>query len=687
MPTIVNKPGSPRFAGEAGKKTGGRRAVGFFLEFVITVIVMWLLFALAGRILPRIALREISKLTDTKINVESVDFKFDGSVSINNLVVRPPAGAEYDNSILNARTVNVRFRFGSLLRFHPQVKEIYVNDFTLRALYDSNNGDWNLSAMKIQTPQNGPTRLPLIWFENGKVEFSKVQDNRIRVIASTPVSMGLRPAEKIIGVGGYSFDITSAPRQSFEKSAIGGNWKPGRIVLAGRLSSRDIPGFERPWGIKSLDVQFNYDSNKSCWLTAKVKEFTCPADETRNLFGFDTKAMLAKAPFLDAIQNFFNRYNPSGKIDIDLDAWANLDQIDKGAITGKIICQDVNLCDRNFAYKVEHLTGRIDVTDKSVKLNKLTGRHGDTVLNFGGWATDAGPFWKYHLQITSENMLLDNDLYNALTRDEQKLWSAFSPSGIVATNYSRSQMSPTDVQTALTVRLIDVNARYTDFSYPLKNTNGLMFFGSDSVVFSNVVSEWEDRRIILNGKVTFGGRQQPAYDLLINGENVPLDATLEQALPAAQKEFYNQFEMSGRVDANIKVISTSGTKAGGFTAEVFPKNSSIKAKMIPIAIDNVTGKLTIDPRVVNIENLTGDYKSGTVNLSGQIWPRDGQAQLGYCLSMKAQKIELSDELANNLPGQMAVLLSKLHPGGEVSVTADLSKDAVIDCGPDRLIID
>ena len=41
---------------------------------------------------------------------------------------------------------------GSLLKFRPRVKEIFVNDFVLRAQYDSDNGEWNLSALKIEIP-------------------------------------------------------------------------------------------------------------------------------------------------------------------------------------------------------------------------------------------------------------------------------------------------------------------------------------------------------------------------------------------------------------------------------------------------------------------------------------------------------------------------------------------------------
>ena len=83
------------------------------------------------------------------------------------------------------------------------------------------------------------------------------------------------------------------------------------------------------------------------------------------------------------------------------------------------------------------------------------------------------------------------------------------------------------------------------------------------------------------GRVDLGEDEQPRYDFSIMGENVPLDATLEEALPAAQRGFYNRFEMAGRFDATIKVFSREGGKDGEtFTAEVYPRNSSLKAKAL-----------------------------------------------------------------------------------------------------------
>jgi hypothetical protein len=700
--------------GKSRPLRGRHKTLSWFIELVITVIVMWIVLTVVGKVLPRIALSQISELTNTQIKAGSVDFRFDGSVFIKELEVLPKdISAKYDNSILKADTVRVHFRVGSLLRFKPRLKEVFVNDFVLRAQYDTDSGKWNLSSIKLEAPQNMRGRMPLIWLENGKVEFARVTEGRMRVIASAPVSAELRPAEKLMG--GYSFDISAKGLRKPGGTMIVGSWQPvssgamagrpgsagraGKIVAAGRLSSKDIPGFERDWTIKVIDAELNYEPNDAYELKVEVNNFNCPPILTgteRGLFAFDTQKAAETMPLVNALQEFFSRYNPSGRININFGASGNLKKLNDSVINGEVYCIDAGVRDKRFPYAVEHITGQIKYYENNLKLSGLTGRHGTTEMGFEGWAANFGPDAEYHLQITSENMALDGDLYDALTKNEQRFWSAFEPNGVVGINYTHSRLRTTrnkpegDVQTAIRVELLDVNARYEGFAYPLRNTRGVLFFGVDSVAFSDVVSQWEDRKIKINGRVGFGG-EHPNYDIMIDSEGVPLDTTLAEALPAAQREFYNQFEMTGRIDAHIKVVSGTGpnktSETPDFRAEVFPKNSSIRAKALPVTIEDVSGKVVLKPEIVEIEDLTGRYGGGEVKLEGRLWPSKEQKEPAYCLSMRAKEIEVGEELTRSLPKSISELASELKPGGKVNLTADVSNNIYGDCVPDRLLIE
>ena len=123
---------------------------GWFLKVLILVVCLWLVFILLGRALQRTALVQISELTNTNIEVYSIDFGLDGSVIIEGLAVRPHQEHRYDDAILKAERVYARFGVGSLLLLRPRLKEISVNDFVFDAQYDLDTGRWNVAALKIK---------------------------------------------------------------------------------------------------------------------------------------------------------------------------------------------------------------------------------------------------------------------------------------------------------------------------------------------------------------------------------------------------------------------------------------------------------------------------------------------------------------------------------------------------------
>jgi hypothetical protein len=666
---------------KSGRKSGGRRAARWFLEFVAFGILIWIAFAIAGKLLPQIAIKQLSDLSNTRIDVNSIEFRFDGSIFITGLQVRPKSSAVYDNTILKADTVRVIFRRSSLLTFNPKIGQIFIRDFTLRIQYDSNSGELNLPEMETQFAWGKIGWMPKVDFEYGTVEYSKVVDGRVKVIGSSPVSVYFYDARRITGC--YRFDIYSAGKQDFTESHAHVNWKPGKIIVWGKISSKDVPCFERKWTVRKIDTELNYEPNGFCVLTAEVNDFYSPATETRDLFAFDTKSVAT--PFVDVLQMFFNQYNPSGTIDVNLQASGNLKRLNEIKLEGKVDCNDVALCDSNFPYTVEHLTGEVELTEKSVKLNNIVARHGAVELTVDGLAKDFGPGYKYSLQITSDNMLLDKDLYNAINREEKKFWSEFSPSGVVATSYSRVRQSPMDERSVLTVQLLDVEGRYAGFGYPLKNTTGKLVFADGNMILDGVTSQWGGRKITINGKIGLGHGERPLYDIVAEGENIPLDATLEAALPAAQKEFYNQFESHGLFDVTISIASDN--EGGMFTAEVFPKNNSLKAKALPIPVDDVTGKVVFTPDMIDIGGLEGRYKGGSVKFAGKVWSAVNQREAGYCLSMRAEKVGVSEDLADALPGSLGKMIGQLRPGGEVNLMANVSKNADANCGANQFVIE
>jgi hypothetical protein len=64
----------------------------------------------AARALPGIAATEISRLTNTRVEMGAFDFHRDASVSIDGLVLYPGIGQQaYDDAILRAGSIRVHF--------------------------------------------------------------------------------------------------------------------------------------------------------------------------------------------------------------------------------------------------------------------------------------------------------------------------------------------------------------------------------------------------------------------------------------------------------------------------------------------------------------------------------------------------------------------------------------------------
>jgi len=669
-----------------GKASRRKDFVRWLAESVTAGCLLWLVFWLAGRVLPKIAIGQLSELTNTKIETKFVDFNLDGSVRIRGLIVRPHKSKTYDNSILKADQVLARFRIGSLLLLRPRLKEISINNFVLNIQHDLDSDEWNLSALRLSLPKRRSRAMPLIMLEGGKIQYMKVSGGRARVIGTTPVSARFRPEREILN--GYSFDATTTEKQDFSQSNVIGTWQSGRIDIGGRISSQDIPGLERPWVVKSMEGDLTYDKDKNYRLRLRIKDFVAPMSSTQDIFVSDSQTVIEKVAALGAFQKFLNRYRPAGLVDIDLQTSGRLDRLAESKVVGRVHCNDVSAMDISFPYKVEKIIGEADFTEKSATLNNLVGRHGDAEISINGWTVDFGAKRRYLVQITSNDMALDEDLYEAIGAESKQFWRAFSPSGNIAINYSRSRQGETQASSSLAVELLAVQGRYEGFPYPLENVSGLLFFGEQGTTFSNVVSQTGERTITIDGIIQQPRGKQPEYDITVSGENIGLDETLREALPAAQRDLYDKLEMTGLMDTEIKIFSDRD--AGGptrYVAEVYPKDACLKSKEFPLQFCGISGKAVVTSDLLRIEGLHARYGDGEVTVTGQIWSAKEGKQAGYCASVRGEGTELTDDLIGMLPKPVAGAIRELRPDGKINFTVDLNRDAQADCGENRVVVE
>jgi len=467
-------------------------------EVLILAVLLWLFFILAGRALCHIALSQIAELTNTKIKTKSVNFHTDGSVLIKELVISPYEKQRDDDTILKARTVYARFSLTSLLLLRPRLKVIDVNDFAFNAQYDLDTGWWNLSELTIKPPKGTSGKMPRVYLNAGTLQYSKISNGQVKVALSVPLNAIFRLDEET--PKGHSFEMTTATLfHGYGQSRLTGYWKPGYIEITGGISSVDVPELDMAWVIEVLAAELKYNRDNDFSLKLRIDDLHSKRSPALDKLALVGPAFLGKSGPFTALQKFFNRYQPYGQVDIDLDATGNLRRLGESTLAGEVYCKDVAFCYYKFPYTVEHLAGRIDFTENRVDLNKLKGKHGNVKLVFNGWSRDFGPNWEYQIGITSDNIALDNDLYSALNPKQKKSWSAFSPNGFAAIEYQLNRLSKMDEEKNLTVELRGAEAVYRRFPYPLKNLTGRLFFEHGNVIFSDVVSQAGECKIAING--------------------------------------------------------------------------------------------------------------------------------------------------------------------------------------------
>jgi len=654
------------------KNLKSKGIIRWLVEVLILAVLIWIFFILAGRALCHIALAQIAGLTNTEISTESVNFHTDGSVIIKQLEVRPYEKNINDDTIIKAETVYARFSLGSLFLLHPRLKVIDVNDFVFNAQYDLDTGWWNLSALTIKPPKGASGKMPRVLLREGTLQYTKISNGKEEVAVSVPLNARFGFDEQT--QKGYGFEITTATLfHGYGKSRLTGFWKPGYVEITGGISSVDVPELEMAWIIEVLAAELKYDTDNNFSLKLRIDDLHSRRSPSLDKLLLVGPAFLEKSGPFTAVQKFFNQYRPFGKVDIDLDASGNFNQLSKSKLSGKVDCKDVAFCYYKFPYIVEHLTGRINFTKNSVVLKNLRGKHGDVELFFNGWSRDFGPDWKYQIRVTSNNIALDNDLYSVLNAKQKKSWSVFSPTGFAEIEYQFERNSQTEREEKLTIEPRGAEAAYKHFPYPLKNLTGRLFFENGNVIFSDLVSQVNDCKLTINGRMVTNIEGKSEYDILVDMNNVPLDTALERALPQEQRVLYNRIQPAGLADGLIQ-ISGRDSEPAFVKADLSFKDASLKSDRFSLPVTDISAKAVFTPDMISVSNFTGKYGDGSVSLIGQIWPGRRNRQSRYELSLNFERVQFNDDLFSFVPESLKEVVNELKPKGKLNLAVDLTRE-------------
>jgi len=665
----------------------GRIVIRSLRISVIGIVCLCFVLLLALWTLRRVAVSQIARLTQAEVQTRSVDVSLTGSVLIRQLVLRPAEQRGDDYAIFKAGTVHGRFNMGSLFLLRPRLREVTINNFVLDARYDVDTGRWNIANFGSSAAGGGFDAVPSVSLESGTIKYSRVSNGQVSPVAVVPVEATLGPAAE--REQAYEFAVTTAEGPwGFGRSDLTGLWKQGQVTLTGSFSSADIAAFEKVWTIYVVAAELKYDPNNDYSVKLVLRDLQNTRKAVADESVAPEPAFLRNLGVFPTLQRFFARFDPQGRVDIEFRATGNLERLAESTVSSTVNCRDVSICDRRFPYVVKQIVGPIELTGSSAELKNLSGRHGEVEVTFNGWFRSSGLTREYDIRIGSPNMALDEDLYKALNTRNGRWWSSCSPRGAAAIDYRTARTADDGRKTTLAVKLLGAQAVYEGFPYPLNNLTGTVFFDDKGTTFSDVVSQFADRTITISGRITNHNTTRPLCDLTIHAENIPLDSTLSACLSDRQRSLYDGLNMSGRAEADVKVSTPKDSNAAAtIETEIYLKDAALKPDYVSQGLDSASGKVFVAHDLIRIENLRGNCASGTVSVTGRMWPDSDPVRLRYDLVLDGRQAELADGLPGLLPKSLAAMVSGLEPNGKVNYTAELSKPAGV-LRPDyRLSID
>lgn len=686
-------------------------------KFLLVLAASWLFwsvckYAAAKLILP-IAINQIEKYTGSEVEIESIDFQFNGLAKMNGVVVSSCLDESGKSPVLTAESITTEFPVFSLLRFRPRLRSLTVEDFDIDFRYDQDLSSWNLAIIGEGDDKDKKKSLPALVLKNGTVQFSRVAGGVVEKIISVGVTKGsIAEVEKKNGFG-FKFDIN--PSSTGLSGVIGGkletdkSGKSGNLIITSEnFSTGPEPIFGNVWNVRKLrlDMDYGVDDltvNTLEWemgdeckflLSGQAKNFKDEITYSGQIYAENMQvsdtAMVNALVYDEGVSDnigpnlrkFLKLYEPKGICDLRFKSAGKLSELRKSKWSGTVTCKDISIQHKKFPYRLSEITGDIILSNDSSEFSNLTCKHNDVIFEVRGGTKLVDGLKVTDTTVTSDNMKLDDDVYDALNKKQQKIWWNFSPKGRAKIKYRFTRKHDNiKGRGTLEVDVIKGEADYLHFPYHLQNITGRFTISPEAVEIINMTSGSADSSITLNGKVTDIRTAKPRYNIQINANNIPLDSRLKAALPYSQRSFYDSFKMTARTDAVIDIFPNEiGDRPVEYIAKVKIQDALMTYENFPLALSHVNVDAVLTPSGTFLKKMIGRNGDGTVEISGKIWPSDKtNTKPGYCLELNAENIQVQDEWLKSLPADSYEIISKLRPKGAVNVAAHLSFDPRTDC--------
>ncbi len=699
------------------------------------ILLVCLLLNCGGGLIALIAEMKLGGILATRVDIKSAEFTAGGKLIINNLSVITDSNGSKNDCPLSVRQAVITIDRSSLLTMRPRVTKIQLTAPAVNLIYNSKAKKFNLGSMRLKLPHKKKRQpIPPVEIINAAVCYRQFDGNDFIDYFLCRIPR----LQTAVGSHGSNYDIRL---ELFDANGINAiSQITGKLSLNPESGSIEISGGAAPartlvmkslMEISRLGLAVRYDreniyleqallefgKDTKILLSGEISEYrTKPVFRLRpqvnninithrpqpNSFPYENRLF---GSFIPLLQMFFDWFYPSGHIDIDVVLEGSFAQINRTKCKGTIFSRDVQLSFILFPYLVTNINGLIDVTEKSMTMKNLTGRHGEVDITMAGYIGGGkGKDMDANIVMSSPNMLLDQDLYNALKIDTdkletarkyyetvltgrelekfRKLWITFTPQGRVSGDFHFFAKPGNPFVLSIDSSVDDVNLICQYFPYPLKHSTGRAYISGETVQLKNIVSRRDNAVIFVDGILSDIGTE-PVYDFNIATEKLPVDQELIFALPEKPQDFVRRFEIDATVDSRIKLKTSPDDRTKvDYAADLTINGKSFRHRNYDLTLNDATLTAKVTPQMVVLDSLEGRVRGADVKATGIIRPNtESDKPIEYCLNINARSFPVDPCMSlGGISPAIDEVIRKTQFTGPVDINAVLNQNAAESCG-------
>lgn len=360
---------------------------------------------------------------------------------------------------------------------------------------------------------------------------------------------------------------------------------------------------------------------------------------------------------------------PTGQIDIDAtlryDGRSWHPQVTLTAL-------DCSFAYDEFPYRFQRTTGTIAIDGERWSLN-LTAHAGATPVRLQGSLYGFGTHTVGWVEAVGHPLNVDQELIAAIPAEARHIVAAFQPSGQVSVYARFWRDTPTDItHQHLRIGILRGSFTHLTIPYRIENVQGVVEAVDDRWEFRDLVGTNDTGMISGHGALvpTPAG---PELTLHLQGDGIPLDEELRDALPASAGRVWRELQPKGAVHFRAVLRSTAGDPQPRLWMRVEPAENTVSLEPVifPLRLEKVRGSVVYDGQEVVIESLHAEHGNLVVTTRGH-WRAtpEGGGEL-VLRDFSADRVRFNRDLLKALPERLRHCLSELKPSGAINVYGTL----------------